>query len=323
MIIRNYKQDDLTKVVTLWNENTQIYKPFNEETFTNHVLKHPDFKNEGFFVLEKENEIIGMALGLVREYEKNMDNKPGYMPILLIKKEHRRFGLAKSLIEKVEEYIKSFGKNKVQIGYRSTLNFPWYIPNTDKHDHAGAPGAFVNSDLYLFLINNEYVVVDHQDAFHLDLPKYEMPLKVQEKIKRNAEDGYVIETYKEGYHFGLDEFYEKINDEAFSRVIKYNLSLEKPNPFLVISKEGEVLGWTGAMYTEESGRAHFDGIAIAPEVRGRGLGQALWCSLGKYSKEHGSKFMTFFTGRTNHARYIYLKSGFKIIQSFAIMEKEI
>ena len=54
MIVRNFKQDDLTKVVTLWNENTQNYKPFNEETFTNHVLKHPDFKNEGFFVLEKK-----------------------------------------------------------------------------------------------------------------------------------------------------------------------------------------------------------------------------------------------------------------------------
>lgn len=323
MTVRNFKFEDLSHVVKLWNENTKNYKPFDEEGFTNHVLKHPDFKMEGFFVLEEENKIIGISLGLVREYEKNMANKPGYMPILLIEENKRRCGYAKLLLNKVEEYIKSVGKTKVQIGYRSTLNFPWYIPNTDKHDHAGAPGAFVNSDLYLFLINNEYVVVDHQDAFHLDLPKYEMPEKVVNKIKANEKDGYVIETYKDGYHYGLDEFYESINDEAFSRVIKYNLSLEKPNPFLVISEKGRVLGWTGAMYTEPSGRAHFDGIAISPEVRGRGLGQALWCSLGKYSKEHGSKFMTFFTGRTNHARYIYLKSGFKIIQSFAIMEKEI
>ncbi len=323
MLVRNFNIEDLTSVVELWNKNTKNYKPFTNDTFVNHVLKHPDFKNEGFFVLEHEKKVIGFALGLVREYEKNMENKPGYMPILLISEEYRRQGYAKLLLQSVEEYIKSVGKTKVQVGYRSTLNFPWYIPNTDKHDHAGAPGAFVNSDLYLFLINNEYVVVDHQDAFHLDLPKYEMPEKVVKKIESNEKDGYVIETYKEGYHYGLDEFYESINDEAFSRVIKYNLSLANPNPFLVISEKGRVLGWTGAMYTEESGRAHFDGIAISPEVRGRGLGQALWCSLGKYSKEHGSKFMTFFTGRTNHARYIYLKSGFKIIQSFAIMEKEI
>lgn len=322
-MIRNLELKDLANVVKLWNENTYPYKPFTEESFRKHVFEHPDFKIEGAFVLEKANEIIGFAIGIVREYEKDNKDRPGYLSALLIKKEYRRNGYAKELLSVVEEYIKKQGKDKICVSYRSTLNFPWYIPNTDKHDHAGAPGAFVNSDLYLFLINNEYMVIDHQDAFHLDLPKYEMPSKVVEKIKRNEEEGYVIETYKEGYHYGIEEFYDDINDEGFSRVIKSNLALKKPNPFLVISKDGKILGWTGAMYTEESGRAHFDGIAISPKVRGRGLGQGLWCSLGKYSRDHGSKFMTFFTGRTNHARYIYLKSGFKIIQSFAIMEKEI
>ncbi len=322
-MVRRFTLEDLNEVVTLWNENVEIYKPFTAETFQNHVLKHPDFKIDGAFVLEEDNKIIGFAIGLVREYEKKDPEKPGYLPLLLIKKEYRRCGYAKKLLDAVEDYVKSVGKNKIRVSYRSTLNFPWYIPNTDKHDHAGAPGAFVNSDLYLFLINNEYKVVDHQDAFHLDLERYEMPKKVVEKIKMNENDGYKIEVYNKDYHYGFEEFYDDINDEAFMRVIKANLSLEKPLPFLVISKDGKVLGWTGAMYTEPSGRAHFDGIAISTTIRGRGLGQGLWCSLGKYSKEHGSKFMTFFTGRTNHARHIYLKSGFKIIQSFAIMEKEI
>lgn len=322
-MIRNFVYNDLEDVVKLWNENTEIYKPFTKEEFELHVLKHPDFKIDGAFVLEKDGKIIGFGIGLIREYEKTNPNRPGYIPLILIKKENRRCGLGTKLLHHLEGYIKENGKNEVSFSYRSTLNFPWYIPNTNKHDHAGAPGAFVNSDLYLFLINNEYLVVDHQDAFHLDLTRYEMPLKVVEKIKKNEEEGYVIETYKEGYHYGFEEFYEDINDEGFSRVIKANLALEKPLPFLVISNNGKVMGWTGAMYTESSGRAHFDGIAISTKVRGRGLGQGLWCSLGKYSKEHGSIFMTFFTGRTNHARYIYLKSGFKIIQSFAIMNKEI
>ena len=322
-MIRLFTQNDLTSVVNLWNENTSIYKPFTEDTFKNHVLKHPDFKSDGAFVLEVDNKIIGFAIGLIREYEKLDDTKPGYLPLLLISKEYRRKGYGKMLLTHVEEYIKKRGKNKLKVSYRSTLNFPWYIPNTAMHDHAGAPGAFVNSDLYLFLINNEYIVVDHQDAFHLDLEKYQMPKKVEEKLEKNKSNGYVIETYDKTRHYGLDEFYIDINDEAFIRVIKQNLAKEIPNPFLVVSKDNKIYGWTGAMYTEDSGRAHFDGIAISPKIRGLGLGQGLWCSLGLYSKEHGSKFMTFFTGRTNHARYIYLKSGFKIIQSFAIMEKEI
>ena len=91
----------------------------------------------------------------------------------------------------------------------------------------------------------------------------------------------------------------------------------------VIVKDGKVKGWTGAMWNEESGRGHFDGIAILEEVRGRGLGKALFSLLAYHSKLNGAKFMTFYTGLTNHARYIYMGAGFKIIQSFAIMKKEL
>ena len=75
------------------------------------------------------------------------------------------------------------------------------------------------------------------------------------------------------------------------------------------------------MWNEESGRGHFDGIAILERVRGRGLGKALFSLLAYHSKLNGAKFMTFYTGLTNHARYIYMKAGFKIVQSYAIMKK--
>ena len=33
--------------------------------------------------------------------------------------------------------------------------------------------------------------------------------------------------------------------------------------------------------------------------------------------------MSFYTGLTNHARYIYMGAGFKIVQSYAIMKKKL
>ena len=77
------------------------------------------------------------------------------------------------------------------------------------------------------------------------------------------------------------------------------------------------------MWNEESGRGHFDGIAILDTVRGRGLGKALFSLLALYNKKGGAQFMTFYTGLKNHARYIYMGAGFKIIQSFALMKKEL
>ena len=41
------------------------------------------------------------------------------------------------------------------------------------------------------------------------------------------------------------------------------------------------------------------------------------------NKKNGAKFMTFYTGMTNHARFIYLGAGFKVCQSFCYMEKKI
>ena len=150
-----------------------------------------------------------------------------------------------------------------------------------------------------------------------------MPQRVIDDLEKLAKNNIIIELYDANKHYGLEEFYEEIQSEPFERVIRYNLGLDNPNPFAVVSEGGKVAGWTGAFYTEPSGRAHFDGIIVAPHVRGNGLGRALFATLAQYSKENGSSFMTFFTGRTNFARYIYLSLGFKIIQSFAVMEKEI
>ena len=99
------------------------------------------------------------------------------------------------------------------------------------------------------------------------------------------------------------------------------LKRDEPRPFLVAAHNNKVVGWTGAMYTEATGRGHLDGICVDPNERGGGLGKGLFCHLCKYLKDHGSTYMTFFTGIDNPARYIYLFAGFKIVQSFADMKK--
>lgn len=320
---RKLKETDLNDLVKLWNRNVTIYKPFTEKEYQQHVFQHPDFSFDGAHVALDDEKIVGISIALVRKFEQNDDTRPGYLTTILVDSDYRSIGIGEKLISLACDYVLSKGKKSIEIGYRSTLNYPWYIPNTPKHDHAGAPGVIVNSELYLYLINHGFIVIDHQDAFHQNLDQFKIPCDVEEKIRKNEKDGYIIELYDAKKHYGIEEFYQSINDEGFERVIRANLALKEPKPFLVINHEGRILGWTGAMYNEESGRAHFDGIAISPEIRKRGLGQGLWCNLAKYSKQNGAKFMTFFTGRMNYARYIYMKSGFKIIQSFAIMRKEI
>ena len=307
-----------------YNNNVgDFYKKITFEYFCNNLFNHVEFDGKGCFVAKDGDKVVGFISSFVRHVEKDNPIKPGYVSTIIVDKNYRHNGIGKELLKMAESYIKSCGKSKICFGYLCTLNWGWYIPNTDLHDHNGAPGPRVNSDLYFFLLNNGYNIVDEEDAFHLDLPKFNMPKRVIDDLEKCKEEGITITLYDKEKHFGLDEFYEDINDEGFERVIRYNLSLKEPKPFAVVVKDNKIYGWTGAFYTEESGRAHFDGIIISEKVRGKGLGRALFATLAEYSKTHGSSFMTFFTGRNNFARYIYLSLGFKIIQSFAVMEKEI
>lgn len=325
MRILNYDESYLKEVTKLFNENNMtdnFYCSLKEEEMAGFLHNHPEFSREGTFIaFDDYDNLIGIVASHIRHIEATDESKPGYISLLLVRRNMRTRKIAESLLSHVYEYMRKNNKKKVQFGYRSTINYPWYIPSTKKHTHAGAPGVRINTDLYWYLFHQGFEVIDEQDAFHLELKDYKTPVKVEKDLQKAKEEGITIELYDKTKHVGINEFYDDIQDEAFERVIRYNLSKEQPLPFNVVVKDNKVKGWTGAFYTEPSGRAHFDGIIISKEVRGKGLGRALFASLAQYSKANGSEYMTFFTGRHNFARYIYQELGFKIIYSFAVMEK--
>jgi ribosomal protein S18 acetylase RimI-like enzyme len=285
------------------------------------LFNNPEFSEKGAFGAYENGKLIGFGCGFVRRSEMDKPEVPANLNSILVKKEYRNRGVGKALLDNVENYFRSFDKKAARFVFLDPVNWPWYIPNTDKDDHPGCPAMPINTPEYFFLLHNGYGVQGIIDAFHLPLSEYHLPAAVVEKVKENEAKGIKIELYEEGRHYGLEEFYQNIQNPGFESAIRSNLKLEKPRPFFVVSQDNKVVGWTGAMWTETSGRAHFDGIVVDPAIRGGGVGKSLFCTLCQYSKEHGSKFMTFFTGLDNPARNIYLYAGFKIIQTFAIMKK--
>lgn len=324
MKIRNCSINDVEQIVTLWNNNIAcdgFYKPLSIDDFINRFVNDVDFSFEGFFGAFIEDELIGYSLGLIRQQTIKNENSPGYLNVVVVSKKHRKNGIGSKLVEKVEEFIKSKGKKSIMASNYLPLCYSWFIPNYPGHDHPCAPGIRVNSEEYFFLLHRGYCAVGFEDAFHLPLAEYEISPSIQKILDKNLEEGIKIEFFDENKHTGLQEFYDDINAIDFEKCIRANLLLEKPFPFLIISKDDKVKGWTGALWNEKSGRGHFDGIIISESVRGRGLGKALFSMLAYQSKLNGAKFMTFYTGLNNHARYIYMGAGFKIVQSYALMKK--
>lgn len=324
MNFRNLSEKDVEQLVALFNEDVSslgFFKPLDIEEFKTKFVNDPDFNFEGVFGAFDGEKLVGYSMGFVRAQTAANPNAPGYLGAFVVKPEYRGQGIGDELVKLVEEFVKQKGRLSIQASFYLPLCYGWFIPGYPGHDHPCAPGIRVNSEEYFFLLHRGYAAVGFEDAFHLPLAEYELSPSVKEILERNAKDGLTIEFYDPNKHFGLEEFYKDINAIDFEKCIRANLLQDKPNPFLVISDHGQVKGWTGALWNEESGRGHFDGIIISESVRGRGLGKALFATLAYQSKLNGAKFMTFYTGLNNHARYIYMGAGFKIKQTYALMRK--
>lgn len=304
---------DLTQEEMFYQEKT-----FDE--FKNTLFNSRAFEADGTFVALDGDKVVGFISTNARD---DNPKTSGYINTFIVNKAYRRQGIGSKLLELGEAYLKEKGKTSVRFVFLSGINWAWYIPYTDKHMHPGMPAVRMNSDFYIFLYHHGYAVNSIHEGFHLPLSEYELPQAVVDKMEKNKERGLFVEIYDPNKHYGVEEFCQKIEGDnpGFAYSIRYNLNRPDPRPWLCANENGRMVGWTGAMWNEESGRGHFDGIIVDEDIRGAGLGKALFCILCYQSKLNGAQYMTFFTGLDNPARYIYLSAGFKIAQSFADMKK--
>ncbi len=321
MIIRSFEEKDLKKVVELWNESVvpySIYKPFTEESFKEKFLNHPLFDKDGFKLLFVEEKLLAFGHALAT----NVATQGGFITCMAVERKFQRQGYGSKLLNVLEEYLKEKKKTFIRLYFASPINLEWFIPDTKQADHPGAPGIPYNSPYYFFLLANGYNTNGQLDAYYLNIYNYEIPQKVIDKELENEVLGYKITIYDEKKHEGFPELFDALKNPGWHEAVKNNLAREKPFPMLIAEKDGKILGWTGPMYTQESGRGYFAGIGIHPDTQGLGLGKSLFCHLCYQSRVNGARFMTLFTGSDNPARNIYLYAGFKVRMSFAIMRKD-
>ena len=306
-----------------FRDEEDFYKIMSFDEFKGHLFQNRFFQPEGNFIALVDDQVVGFGGALIRPADDGNPNASGYIHTFIVKKEYRRQGIGSKLLQLCEDYIKNAGRASSRLVFLSPINWPWYIPHTDHHMHPGAPAIRMNSEMYIFLYHHHYFVNSIHEGFHLPLSEYELPEGVVKKMEENNQRGLFVELYDPKKHYGVEDFCKKIekSNAGFASSIRYNMAKEEPKPFLCANENGRMVGWTGAIWNEESGRGHFDGIIVDEDIRGAGLGKALFCYLCYQSKLNGAKYMTFFTGLDNKARYIYLSAGFKIAQSFADMKK--
>ena len=149
----------------------------------------------------------------------------------------------------------------------------------------------------------------------------EMVNRRVEKAAKMGGEGYHVERYDPRQHVGLEEMVAALDNTMWSEEIP---AAGKSGMDLLVGLKGNVCaGFTGPVYPEKTGRGYFAGLGVAPQFEGHGLGTLLFYRLLEREKQAGAKYMSLFTGEDNHARFIYLNAGFRVVRTFGVMLKEL
>lgn len=323
-VIRELMSSDIPKVIKLWNNSCNenfLYKPLKEEVF-----RETFFKCKGNYICINNEEVIGFANGVYRKDllpGEKYEDVPGYITMVIVKEDKRRLGIGRNLVEETENYLRNEGKKKVRIDFFNPINLPWYIPNSNNHDHPNAPGVDIKGDGYEFFKAIGYRERTQEVSMYRQLKEFTLGEKMKSKEIELQKNEIVIEYYNKDKHYGLEDFFDNLKNEYWRKDILDNLSLEKPYPFLIAAYNNKICGFAGPLQIEESGRGRFCGIGVEPNYEGKGIGKLLFFKLCNSFKKEGAEFMSLFTGINGNARKMYADAGFNVIRTWALFEREV
>lgn len=319
MKIINYEASYKKNIIDLFNKvrDTQIDE-FSLESFDSFV-SNQYFDDSLFLLLIDNDNLIGFAHGAVTD---KSDKTPGYITFVVVDENHQKQGLGKLLVTELEKRLKTFNKNNIRLYFMNPFKLSWKVKKYHV-SHPGMPAILYASDYYHFLLKCGYEIDgDIQEVFYKNIETYEPSNQIKEITIKNKLENLYVDLYKKEF-FGFEELFKDLNNPTWLKVVENNLNKNNYPMLVVINNENKILGWTGPLYNEKSGRGYFGGIGVSPFIQGKGLGQMLFSELLNFSKHNGSQFMTLFTGKNNKAKNMYLKFGFEITDQFYILGKKI
>ena len=318
-MIRKYVAADEKHLYRLWNtEGPRFgYAPLTEGRFREILLDHPEFSPEFTLVLEEEGRICGFVNGCPGPQTAGT----GYIGCLLLEAQADTAENTALLIRGIEEAFIKAGSNRCAVSFFNPIRLPWVIPGTDGHQHNNVPGVPVDVPLYERLLALGYGETSRECGLYCDLADYTTPEWVEEKAAQMAQRGYTVARYDRSCHEGLEEMVQSLGNPVWSEEIP---AAGRVGMDLLVGLKGNVCaGFTGPVYPEETGRGYLSGIAVATQYERNGLGTLLFYRLLQREKEVGARYMSIFTGANNHAKEIYMKAGFRVVRTFAVMRKEL
>ena len=317
-------REHIPAAAALFNQSVadgeMIFSPLDEAVFERRFFQ----PGAHAFAAEENGELIGFIHGACKTAflnKENNENTPGYLSVVVVRKDKRRQGVGSALVAALEDAFRAAGKRRAACNDSTPVHMNWTIPGTPGHDHNNAPGVATDLPLHDRMLSLGYRESTRECAMYRNLADYETPAWVEEKAAKMGGEGYRVERYDPRRHVGLEEMVAALDNTMWSEEIP---AAGKSGMDLLVGLKGNVCaGFTGPVYPEKTGRGYFAGLGVAPQFEGHGLGTLLFYRLLEREKQAGAKYMSLFTGEVNHARFIYLNAGFRVVRTFGVMLKEL
>ena len=307
--IRPFESGDLAGVLRLLAEAMPA-DSISEARFTRQVLLDANFRAEGAPVAVRGGGVVGFCLAIARQTP--LENAPpdsdrGYVTLIAVAPAAQRHGVARALIERAEQYLKSQGRSVVMV---SSYAPGYFIPGVDVHAY---PGALA------FLTTRGYAEVYRPLAMQTSLWELPTPAWVRQRREKLAGDGTIIAPYRPEMTLPLLEFTRKEFPGDWVRVVRETagkiLAGDSPSRLIAAVDNGTVVGFSH--YENE----RFGPIGVAASQRGRGLGQVLMYETLAAQRAAGFRCAWFLWSDDKTAERIYTAAGFKETRRFALMKK--
>ena len=342
MICRRMRPEDLPEVMGIWNACVEagevLYYPLSEAYFRRKFVGGPGCEPDLLLVAESDGQVAGFLHGVAPGTFPG--SKPGcaYLTVVLTAAAHRGRGVGRALLNALGERVRARGAETLYVSSLNPVNLDWRIPGTPGHDHNNMPGADVGCAGYPFLERCGFSVLYQEVAMYMNLSGWTPSPAVAGLRERLREEGIETGPYDPSRDCGFDRMCDSVGSDYWRDVLRTEIAAWKagkpnadprmwadgippagPRTLLTAIHEGQIVGFTGPVDLQQSGRGWFTGICTDAAFERRGIATVLFNLLMEAFVREGAAFSSLFTGLGSHARKVYERAGMRPVRQFHLM----
>ena len=336
------RPEDLPDVIQIWNAAVDagevLYFPLTEAYFRRKFVNSPGCEPENLLVAESENRVVGFLHGVAPG--SFPASRPGhaYLTVVLTAAAQRGQGIGRALLSGFRERMARRGAEALMISGLNPVSLDWRIPGTPGHDHNNMPGADITCAGYPFLAHCGFTARYREVAMYMDLSSWTPSPAAADARKRLRAEGIETGPYDPGLNCGFDRMCDRVGSDYWRDVLRTEIEAWKagkpnadprmwadgisprgPRILLTALYDGQIVGFTGPVDLQRSGRGWFTGICTDPAFGRRGIASVLFDLLLEAFVREGAAFCSLFTGLDNHARKVYERAGLRPVRQFDLM----